>query len=979
MGFVDNMMQAKSTKVVSSSGSSASRGGGSGHDDGDGGGGGRGKFKPPRVWCVRHYPPNCGPYSRSRPDGLAAVSSLSNGDDDSGFGLSATNVESLDLEPDSNLGVSSSSVINSVRLESCTSVVPDDCCDFIGHPVAKIESCDLRVSENLDETDILGELYTVKSKLKSPAVSPDHTNGCLADMPESVGTSLSESWNAAAVNEQEVSNREIIGSLPDSSKADVTGPLKETSMHKYPPRRKVSAVRHFPPNCGRNAKPPSKQEQEKLGAVEEVKDVSMDGGAHRGRSESNVPEQKHVKVHVKYSSEKATKSGDEVEICSGNVARVDQECGPDRGIRSHYQIGEKSNVVHKSDNKGELKGLLQPESVVCKAKVAAERHSKKLTVSEEFDGLNVASERAVVVGLMASTANSLIKVDNLLSDGSERNNNTKKQATTQEQRKSVTSVKVNPSSKPTRHEFSRGDDELDDTKENEKCVGSQLVRRKTNLSVNLTPFGTTTSKGSNSARKKVREVLRLFHIICRKLVHEAEINPSQRKNLKRVDCIAAKELKNRGMCLNEGQRIIGAFPGVEVGDEFLYRMELNIIGFHRQTQAGIDCMQQGQDLLAVSIVASGGYEDNLDSSDILDYTGHGGKTKDKEAEDQKLEKGNLALKNSIKAKNPVRVIRAEMKMSKVYVYDGLYTVEKYWQEPGPHGKLVFKFRMVRVPGQPELAWKQVKKSKKSKVREDLCVGDISQGKELIPICAVNTIDDEKPPAFKYITRMIYPKNLTPPSGCNCRNGCTESGSCSCVAKNDDHIPYNHNGAIVEAKDLVYECGPSCKCPPSCFNRASQHGIKFQLEIFKTHSRGWGVRSLNSISSGSFICEYVGELLEDNEAERRTNDEYLFDIGGHSDEEDAQDSNFTIDAAEFGNVGRFINHSCSPNLYAQNVLYDHGNRKIPHIMFFAAENIPPLRELTYHYNYQIDQVCDSHGNIKRKNCYCGSAECTGRMY
>ncbi|KAJ6327240.1 hypothetical protein OIU78_014173 [Salix suchowensis] len=95
--------------------------------------------------------------------------------------------------------------------------------------------------------------------------------------------------------------------------------------------------------------------------------------------------------------------------------------------------------------------------------------------------------------------------------------------------------------------------------------------------------------------------------------------------------------------------------------------------------------------------------------------------------------------------------------------------------------------------------------------------------------------------------------------------------------------------------------------------------------------------------------------------------------------EVQNSGFTIDAAQCGGVGRFINHSCSPNLYAQNVLYDHDDKRIPHVMFFAVENIPPLQELTYHYNYMIDQVFDSNGNIKKKSCHCGSPECTGRMY
>lgn len=93
----------------------------------------------------------------------------------------------------------------------------------------------------------------------------------------------------------------------------------------------------------------------------------------------------------------------------------------------------------------------------------------------------------------------------------------------------------------------------------------------------------------------------------------------------------------------------------------------------------------------------------------------------------------------------------------------------------------------------------------------------------------------------------------------------------------------------------------------------------------------------------------------------------------------EEKGYTVDASKHGNVGRFINHSCSPNLYAQNVLYDHDDKSMPHIMLFAAENIPPLQELTYHYNYAVDQVHDSDGNIKRKDCHCGSDECTGRLY
>jgi euchromatic histone-lysine N-methyltransferase len=91
---------------------------------------------------------------------------------------------------------------------------------------------------------------------------------------------------------------------------------------------------------------------------------------------------------------------------------------------------------------------------------------------------------------------------------------------------------------------------------------------------------------------------------------------------------------------------------------------------------------------------------------------------DKDPEDQKLERGNLALKNSSEEKNPVRVIRGSESVdgkSKIYVYDGLYLVESCWQEMGSHGKLVYKFRLRRIPGQPVLALKEVKQSKRFKI------------------------------------------------------------------------------------------------------------------------------------------------------------------------------------------------------------------------------------------------------------------------
>ena len=131
---------------------------------------------------------------------------------------------------------------------------------------------------------------------------------------------------------------------------------------------------------------------------------------------------------------------------------------------------------------------------------------------------------------------------------------------------------------------------------------------------------------------------------------------------------------------------MGAVPGVEVGDQFHYRIELCIVGLHRQGQAGIDFLKEENVIVATSVVASGGYEDDLDSGDVLIYTGQGGNNysgNKKQTEDQKLERGNLALKNSINWKIPVRVLRGfrqnntanhgkkKSTVNVLYRYDGL--------------------------------------------------------------------------------------------------------------------------------------------------------------------------------------------------------------------------------------------------------------------------------------------------------------------
>ncbi|KAL3506254.1 hypothetical protein ACH5RR_031636 [Cinchona calisaya] len=157
--------------------------------------------------------------------------------------------------------------------------------------------------------------------------------------------------------------------------------------------------------------------------------------------------------------------------------------------------------------------------------------------------------------------------------------------------------------------------------------------------------------------------------------------------------------KERGLWLNRDKRIVGPILGVETGDVFFFRMELCVMGLHGQPQAGIDYLSAYQSLngepITMSVIVSGGYEDDEDTGREIIYSGHG-----------KLEWGNLELERSMLYGIKVRVIRGikydGSVSGKVYVYDGLYRVVNCWFDMGKSGFGVFKFRLVKIENQPSV-------------------------------------------------------------------------------------------------------------------------------------------------------------------------------------------------------------------------------------------------------------------------------------
>ncbi|KAH3745388.1 histone-lysine n-methyltransferase [Pelomyxa schiedti] len=257
-----------------------------------------------------------------------------------------------------------------------------------------------------------------------------------------------------------------------------------------------------------------------------------------------------------------------------------------------------------------------------------------------------------------------------------------------------------------------------------------------------------------------------------------------------------------------------------------------------------------------------------------------------------------------------------------------------------------------------------------------CSGDISNGVYPIPVTAVNEIDHTPLPedAFEWLRESKI--SFSVPWGaavacCHfCQGVCLDNCQCMTENKNENLIsskPFDDTGKIlIPPPSPIYECNSFCTCTESCSLRTIQNSLKlgpYPVQIFRTPHTGWGLRATCTIPKGMFVAEYIGELITDEEAQERSSDvSYLFDL-------DIEGSTtFVIDADRCGNIARFLNHSCEPNLVQYWFWIDHLDKRLPRIAFFSAREIPPLTELTFDYCMKLV------GGRKKTKCLCGSKNC-----
>lgn len=299
----------------------------------------------------------------------------------------------------------------------------------------------------------------------------------------------------------------------------------------------------------------------------------------------------------------------------------------------------------------------------------------------------------------------------------------------------------------------------------------------------------------------------------------------------------------------------------------------------------------------------------------------------------------------------------------------------------------------------------------------------------------------RPPPYRHIARSVWRTDRTEalermdlePCACRaCGLGCADG----CLNRQTRHECSAATCSVGEAR---------------CANRRIQRGHFPPLHVFKTLSKvralgaalccsgahaptradlaspaprapprlppalrlqGWGVRAVSPIARGEIVIEYVGEVIDREEWELRT---------GRASQHEAiyfmqLSSGLILDAAHKGNVSRFINHSCAPNLQvraaarraalaappsawpariapprARGLTAPHVRSAPapalgwspqvqkwfvncqPRLAMFALRDIGAREELSYDYNVQWTGSWQSG-----QRCQCGAPNCTGKL-
>uniref|UniRef100_A0A5S6QD93 Pre-SET domain-containing protein n=1 Tax=Trichuris muris TaxID=70415 RepID=A0A5S6QD93_TRIMR len=185
--------------------------------------------------------------------------------------------------------------------------------------------------------------------------------------------------------------------------------------------------------------------------------------------------------------------------------------------------------------------------------------------------------------------------------------------------------------------------------------------------------------------------------------------------------------------------------------------------------------------------------------------------------------------------------------------------------------------------------------------------DISNGKEPIPVSAFGPASAYVPafPQFTYTTDVLINRDSDVPQqrrkGCRCVSNCLFNNRCCCQSISFGDMFAKLSNVVVKdwrksanaaltSSVFLSECHEGCSCATTCPNKATQCPLKFKFYVGP--------------------CGDKGMFLQSHELTESNMNDYLFMVSVKDDP-----STFSyIDAFEYGNLSRFVNHSCVPNCF-----------------------------------------------------------------
>ena len=189
---------------------------------------------------------------------------------------------------------------------------------------------------------------------------------------------------------------------------------------------------------------------------------------------------------------------------------------------------------------------------------------------------------------------------------------------------------------------------------------------------------------------------------------------------------------------------------------------------------------------------------------------------------------------------------------------------------------------------------------------------------------------------------------------------------------------------------ILECNDTCSCQPAlCSNRVVQRGPSPHLTVGEVKGKGWAVFTDRDLHQGEFVCEYAGEVIGEEEARARWRRQLESNTGNYimvlrefsgpvlvcktfvdpTGRRDKWRLPCDCFVSVIGNIGRYLNHSCEPNLRMIPVRSD---CLVPHLALFTSRPVEAGQELTYLYG---DSSSDGVGApTLRTACLCNSQSC-----